>query len=528
VKKFAKYTLVFLVFAVAIFLLGPRPATDETIHFDVSNVGSDLDTYLSEDEKGIANLTPGAEKEIIWADLATKKKTPLALIYLHGFSATKMEIRPVPDNIAKSLGANLYYSRLSGHGVGGKGLAEATMNDWLNDLAQAVAIGERLGDKIVIVTTSTGGTLAILGTKFPNLMKNVAGLVLVSPNFALRSASIDLMNMPWGETLLPLVVGTERKFEPDNAEQRKWWTTTYPTQALFSMAALLRQVEAIDKSKISLPALFIYSKEDTTVRPDITDEVVKNWGGATSVMIVETPQDAANHVIAGDILKHIDVRDNNFPVVDEFDDPGNFQLSDLPADRFQCQAQIVGHRFAGQGQVKDHRPDQTFGRKGCVTPGNDRQQAGNLFTRSFAAQNQHPFACGIQFVQRHLQQALRNMGCLVHHLFERFFTETAHHKIGGRHHVVGRTIATGASNKIRRQQQADHLSAPIFHGLGQRGDAGNDTADELHLVTGPDDGLTSLKAAVILDLVQFREFIRLAPSTDSTVANGTVPAIGRY
>jgi len=62
VKKFAKYTLVFLVFAVAIFLLGPRPATDETIHFDVSNVGSDLDTYLSEDEKGIANLTPGAEK----------------------------------------------------------------------------------------------------------------------------------------------------------------------------------------------------------------------------------------------------------------------------------------------------------------------------------------------------------------------------------------------------------------------------------------------------------------------------------
>lgn len=300
-KKIAAYVLAFLLIATAIFLVGPRPATDETIHFSADSLSDDIDAYLTANEKKIANLTPGAEKEIIWANPATKAKTPLAIVYLHGFSATKMEVRPVPDNIAKALGANLYFARLAGHGVGGPGLSEATMNDWVNDLAEAIAIGERIGTKIIFVTTSTGGTLAVLGTKFPQMMKNVSGLVLLSPNFAIKSASNDLMNMPWAETLLPIVVGKEVSGEPKSEQHEKWWTTTYPMQAVFTMAALLRQVEAIDKSKITLPALFIYSKNDQVVLPSVTDEVVKNWGGSAEVMIVETPEDTSNHVIAGDI-----------------------------------------------------------------------------------------------------------------------------------------------------------------------------------------------------------------------------------
>lgn len=301
-KKIATYVLALLLMTVAIFLIGPRPATDETIHFSADILSDDLDAYLLANETKIADLIPGAEKEIIWANPATKAKTPLAIIYLHGFSATKMEVRPVPDNVAKALGANLYFARLTGHGVGSPALGEATMNHWVNDLAEAVAIGEQLGTKIIFLTTSTGGTLAVLGTKFPQLMKKASGMVLLSPNFGLQAASNDLMNMPWAETLLPIVFGKELSSKPKNEQHKKWWTSSYPTQAIFSLAALLRQVEAIDKSKITVPALFIYSKDDQTVRPSITDEVVKNWGGPVEVMIVETPEDASNHVITGYIL----------------------------------------------------------------------------------------------------------------------------------------------------------------------------------------------------------------------------------
>lgn len=300
-KKIVTYIFALIVLAAAIFLIGPRPPTDETIHFRADSLGANIEAYLSSNETKIANLIPGAEKEIIWDNPVTKTKTPLVIIYLHGFSATKMEVRPVPDNVAKSLGANLYFARLTGHGVGGHGLGETTMNDWVNDLAEAIAIGEQLGEKIVFLTTSTGGTLAILGTKFPHLMTKVSGMVLLSPNFAVHGVSNDLMNMPWGTTLLPLVFGEERSRKPENEQHAKWWTTSYPTKAVFSLAALLRQVEAIDKSKITLPALFVYSKNDQTVQPSATDDVVKIWGGSAEVMIVETPEDTSNHVIAGDI-----------------------------------------------------------------------------------------------------------------------------------------------------------------------------------------------------------------------------------
>ena len=125
-----------------VIALGPRPPIDETIRFDASAIGPDIDKWLAEREAGVKDLKPGAEKEIVWADPQTKAKTPLAIIYVHGFSATKWESRPVSDNVARAFGANLYYMRLTGHGAGGEAMEKASMNDWVNDMAEAIAIGE--------------------------------------------------------------------------------------------------------------------------------------------------------------------------------------------------------------------------------------------------------------------------------------------------------------------------------------------------------------------------------------------------
>ncbi|KZL20096.1 hypothetical protein PsAD2_01582 [Pseudovibrio axinellae] len=56
--------------------------------------------------------------------------------------------------------ANLYYTRLTGHDRTGEALAEATLYDRINDLAEAVEIGRQIGEKIIIVSTSTGATLS--------------------------------------------------------------------------------------------------------------------------------------------------------------------------------------------------------------------------------------------------------------------------------------------------------------------------------------------------------------------------------
>ena len=95
-------------------------------------------------EQQFPDIRPGAAKRILWAG-EKGARTPLAIVYIHGFSGSAEEIRPVPDEVARTLGANLYFSRLAGHGRRPAAMAEPDAGDWIEDMAEAMAIGRRLG-----------------------------------------------------------------------------------------------------------------------------------------------------------------------------------------------------------------------------------------------------------------------------------------------------------------------------------------------------------------------------------------------
>lgn len=297
-------TILFIILAAlaVVFVLGPRPQADQTLSFDASRIGGDLDEWLAQREAAIADLRPGTEKRLVWANPAGKAQTEWAVVYIHGFSATLEEIRPVPDRVAERLGANLFFTRLSGHGRNGQALAEATMNDWINDTAEAIAIAKRLGKRVMLVTASTGGTLATFAAANAQLAGDIDALVLVSPNYAVHGATIGLLNMPWAETVLPMMMGQTRSWEPENEAHGKWWTTSYPSQAVFTMGALLKTVEAIDKSEITTPALFIFSPDDQVIVPKAVREVAGQWGGPAKSIEITDSGDPSHHIIAGDIL----------------------------------------------------------------------------------------------------------------------------------------------------------------------------------------------------------------------------------
>lgn len=285
-----------------VIALGPRPPVDETIRFEAAGIGRDIDAWLADRESRVEGLKPGTEKEIVWADPQSKEKTPLSFIYVHGFSATKWETRPVSDRVAEAFGANLFYTRLTGHGADGEALAQASMNDWVNDMAEAIAIGERTGERIVIIAMSSGATLATWASGNARLMSKVAGLVLMSANYEVQGASLGLLNMPWGSTLLPLAFGETRSWEPHNAEQAKWWTTSYPSASVLTLAALMKTVSLMNPAEATTPALFICSPKDTVTVPKAAEEVYKRWGAPKKLIQIEETGDPSNHVLAGDIL----------------------------------------------------------------------------------------------------------------------------------------------------------------------------------------------------------------------------------
>ncbi|GGD22343.1 alpha/beta hydrolase [Aureimonas glaciei] len=286
----------------AVWLLAPREPVDLTVTFDPAVIGDDPGAYLARAEADVPNLRPADTKEIVWAYPASRAKTPLAIVYVHGFSASKEEMRPVPDEVASALGANLFFTRLSGHGRDGTALGRTNVNEWLNDLAEAIAIGRTIGERVVVIATSTGGTLATLGATRPGLMDDVAGLVLVSPNYRLLDRYAFALELPFARKIGPWLLGEERSFDPVNDAQASHWTTRYPLVSLLPMGALIRAVRNLDVGTITLPALFLVSPADTIVDPAATEDVAARWGGPHTLVQVPVTGDPNNHVLAGRIL----------------------------------------------------------------------------------------------------------------------------------------------------------------------------------------------------------------------------------
>src|SRR4051812_21099167 len=102
---------------ISLYFLGPapnKPAYNAAIP-DVPKDPASLENYIAEKEK-LHKLKPENEAAIIWAD-SSRQRTPYAVVYIHGFSASQKEGDPVHKQFAKEFGCNLYLPRLSDHGV---------------------------------------------------------------------------------------------------------------------------------------------------------------------------------------------------------------------------------------------------------------------------------------------------------------------------------------------------------------------------------------------------------------------------
>jgi len=302
-KFLGRAVLLIVVVVLGLWVLGPYEDATLTPSPGASDVGRDLDAHFASVEAWFDDITPGVEKRVVWAGDAGVR-TDWSVLYVHGFSATSEEIRPVPDLVADALGANLIYTRLQGHGRGGDALADGTVQGWVDDLAEGVAAARLAGARVLIMSTSTGGTLVAATAQDQTLMQGVAGLVFVSPNFGLNNPLAKLLSWPAARYWLPPLAGAERSFEPRNAAHGTYWTTQYPSVSVMPMAALIDATVAMDHSAQTIPALFWYSRDDTVVTPDITDRIAQDWGAAAQVVNPQMgPQDdPQSHVIAGQIM----------------------------------------------------------------------------------------------------------------------------------------------------------------------------------------------------------------------------------
>ena len=266
----------------------------------VENTFLALKKAIEQREYAVAGLRPGTASQLYFVDQKNPQKTPLAVLYLHGFSASPEEVRPLPDQLAAALGANLYMPRLTGHGLNGEALALAKPAQWYANVKAAFKVSSQLGDRVIVVGTSTGAPLALwLALQKP---KQLAALLLISPNFATRDARGEWLRKRWGRLLFRAVRGPFHGIEPLSAGHSRYWTTFFPVIAVRNLLQLVADVRGSDFSGIKLPTFIAYSKADKVVNAEWIEQKFDELGAKLKRLLpVENSTDPLQHVIVGDI-----------------------------------------------------------------------------------------------------------------------------------------------------------------------------------------------------------------------------------
>ena len=260
----------------------------------------DIDNLLESQEKMVRFLRPGTEKKVLWAQ-GNGVKSKTSIVFIHGFSASRVEIDPVVDLIAAELNANVYFTRLRGHGQDGRALAEATYEQLLDDTIEAIEIGKSIGDDVVLMGCSTGCSLIHIALGQDH---DIKAAIYISPNFGPKPIKGQALRIPGAKFLVPLVFGKEHSFVAINDEYATCWTTKYPTKALFTIKTTVLAAHQVDHRAIKTPIMMWFSDEDKVVNAKWTRKIASMMGDNVTLHnpSLTDQDDPSHHGIIGDIL----------------------------------------------------------------------------------------------------------------------------------------------------------------------------------------------------------------------------------
>ena len=203
-NKFIFFLVALIFFITLIFTMHKNNISFKS-SFNINLIGNDLDQYLKNKESQFSDLKKDVQKKIIWFR-KKNTKTNISIVYIHGFSASLEEVRPLPDLIGKDIKANIFYTRLTGHGRSSDAMGLSSISNWVNDLHEAIEIGSRIGQKVILISTSTGGTLSAISALNENLSKTILGYIFISPNFGINHKLANLISWPYSEYWLHFIL----------------------------------------------------------------------------------------------------------------------------------------------------------------------------------------------------------------------------------------------------------------------------------------------------------------------------------
>lgn len=264
INKLFKILALLLLVMVTVYALGPRvqfeditkPEPSEWLRVPLEN----LDSLIALRESKVPKLKEDNHARISWA-AEPGQKSNIAICYLHGFSASQEEGDPVHSQLAERYNANLYLARLYDHGRDDiNTFKDVTPQQLIDSANEAIDIASRLGDTLVVVSCSTGGTLSAY---LASIRDDIDVLVMYSPNIDIYDKKSHLLLMPWGKQIAEMVYGGSYSDHDYTPEQAQYWNKLYHIDGTFMLRSLLDQTMTERTfSKIDIPVFLGYYYEN--------------------------------------------------------------------------------------------------------------------------------------------------------------------------------------------------------------------------------------------------------------------------
>jgi pimeloyl-ACP methyl ester carboxylesterase len=293
------------------YLIGPNP--DRPVYSTNMPIVPDslttLEQFVQRNESA-HHLKPDNEARIVWANDSIPQITNYSIVYLHGFSASQEEGAPVHRNIAREFGCNLYLSRLAEHGIDtSEQLLNLTADEYWESAKQALAIGKKIGRKLILMGTSTGGSLALqLAVTYPN---DVAALILLSPNIAINDPFAWILNNPWGLQIARAVKHGKYIVSDDDRDiYRKYWNKPYRLEAAVALEEYLETSMTKENfKKVKQPVLLLYyykdeMHQDRVVKVSAMLNMFDELGTPGNLKRKTVMPNTGDHVLASPIKSH--------------------------------------------------------------------------------------------------------------------------------------------------------------------------------------------------------------------------------
>ncbi len=264
-----RYTIYVVVSLLVIYRVGPRlvgEASDNhlpLLKYDITSVEDYVNEYEAKFE-----IKKDNEARILWSD-STHQQTDYCLLYLHGFSASWYEGYPVNTDFVQHFKCNAYFARLAEHGIVDEApLLNMTPKRLYDSAKEALLVALTLGKKVIIMSTSTGGTLSLmLAADYPDL---VSGLFLYSPNVKINKSTSLLLTKPWGLKIGEWSEGGAMRHLEGSPLEHQYWNLDYRMEAVVYLQQLIdERMNDTTFAKVKCPVFLGYYYKDKKHQDDV-------------------------------------------------------------------------------------------------------------------------------------------------------------------------------------------------------------------------------------------------------------------